>query len=158
MASRLPLQNGKRARCDSLAGEPEFFEQDLCWGRSAKARHPNDDASVADARAALGPQAIIGQSTHSEDQIAAADARDIDYFAVGPVWETPSKADADAPIGLAGLRAICAAVDLPVVAIGGIDVSNVSECIRAGAAGVAVVRAATDAKLREIVDVAIEAR
>ncbi len=53
---------------------------------------------------------------------------------------------------------MCEAVLLPVVAIGGIDVSNASECIRAGAAGVAVIRAATDARLREVVDEAIEAR
>ena len=50
-----------------------------------------DDASVEEARAMLGPEMIIGQSTHSEEQIAAAEARDIDYFAVGPVWETPTK-------------------------------------------------------------------
>jgi thiamine-phosphate pyrophosphorylase len=110
------------------------------------------DAGADRARAA---GLLLGRSVATLEQALAADA---DYLGAGPVWETPSKADADAPIGLAGLRAICAAVDLPVVAIGGIDVSNASECIRAGAAGVAVVRAATDAKLREIVDVAIEAR
>ena len=81
-----------------------------------------------------------------------------DYLGVGPVWETPSKADADPPIGLDGLRAICAAVGVPVVAIGGIDASNAGDCIRAGAAGVAVIRAATDPTLRETVDEALEAR
>ena len=64
--------------------------------------------------------------------------------ASGPVWATPSKLDADPPIGLAGLRAICAAVAVPVVAIGGIDAANAGACIEAGAAGVAVIRAATD--------------
>jgi thiamine monophosphate synthase len=55
---------------------------------------------------------------------------------------TPSKPDADPAIGLEGLRAICEAVSIPVVAIGGIDVSNARACIQAGAAGIAVVRAA----------------
>nr|MDP9490668.1 thiamine phosphate synthase [Actinomycetota bacterium] len=63
----------------------------------------------------------------------------------GPVWETPSKPDADPPIGLDGLRDICRAVPIPVVAIGGIDPSNARSCIEAGAAGIAVIRAARDA-------------
>ena len=68
-----------------------------------------------------------------------------DYVGAGPVWATPSKTDADLPIGLGGLGAICAAVDVPVVAIGGIDASNAADCIRVGAKGVAVIRAARDA-------------
>jgi len=71
------------------------------------------------------------------------------------VWETPSKHDADPAIGLDGLREICDAVDIPVIAIGGIDASNATECIRAGAAGVAVIRAATDPGLRRAVDMAL---
>ena len=110
------------------------------------------DAGTERARAA---GLLLGRSVSTLEQALAADA---DYLGAGPIWETPSKADADAAIGLEGLRAICRAVALPIVAIGGIDVSNASECIRAGAAGVAVIRAATDAKLREIVDDAIEAR
>ena len=61
------------------------------------------------------------------------------------MWPTPSKADADPAIGIDGLRAICEAVAVPVVAIGGIDASNAAECIRAGATGVSVIRAAADA-------------
>ena len=58
--------------------------------------------------------------------------------------------------GLGGLRQICAAVAIPVVAIGGIDASNAADCIRAGAAGVAVIRAATDAAaLRAAIDEAL---
>jgi thiamine-phosphate pyrophosphorylase len=110
------------------------------------------DAGAERARAA---GLLLGRSVSTLAQALAADG---DYLGAGPIWETPSKADADPAIGLDGLRAICQAVTLPVVAIGGIDVSNASECIRAGAAGVAVIRAATDAKLREIVDDAIEAR
>ena len=69
---------------------------------------------------------------------------DADYLGVGPIWETPSKADADPAIGLDGLaRDLRARSSVPVVAIGGIDASNAADCIRAGAAGVAVIRAAT---------------
>jgi thiamine-phosphate diphosphorylase len=98
---------------------------------------------------------VLGRSAATLEQALEADA---DYLGVGPVWETPSKADADPAIGVAALRAICAAVDIPVIAIGGIDATNARECIRAGAAGVAVIRAATDPTLREVVDEAIEAR
>jgi thiamine-phosphate pyrophosphorylase len=69
------------------------------------------------------------------------------------VWQTPSKSDADPPIGLEGLAEICRAVTIPVVAIGGVNASNAGECIRAGATGVAVIRAATEARaLREAID------
>ena len=79
-----------------------------------------------------------------------------DYIGVGPVWATPSKPDADPPVGLDGLREICAAVSTPVVAIGGVDATNAGDCIRAGAAGVAVIRAARDASgLRRAIDAAL---
>ena len=95
---------------------------------------------------------LLGRSASTLEQALAADA---DYLGVGPVWETPSKPDADPPLGLDGLREICAAVAVPVVAIGGIDATNAADCIRAGAAGVAVIRAATDPALREAVDEAL---
>ncbi|HEY2939479.1 MAG TPA: thiamine phosphate synthase, partial [Gaiellaceae bacterium] len=67
-----------------------------------------------------------------------------------------SKPDADPPIGLEGLAEICSAVSVPVVAIGGIDAANAADCIRAGAAGVAVIRAAADARaLRGAIDAAL---
>jgi thiamine-phosphate pyrophosphorylase len=79
-----------------------------------------------------------------------------DYLGVGPVWETPSKADAAPALGLDGLREICSAVSAPVVAIGGIDESNAGACIEAGATGVAVIRAARDtAALRRAIDAAL---
>jgi len=98
---------------------------------------------------------LLGRSASTLEQALAADA---DYLGVGPVWETPSKEDADPAIELVGLREICDAVDIPVVAIGGIDAANAGECIRAGAAGVAVIRAATDPGLRRAVDAAFAAR
>jgi thiamine-phosphate diphosphorylase len=94
----------------------------------------------------------LGRSVATVEQAVAAEA---DYLGAGPVWETPSKADADPAIGREGLRRICAAVDVPVVAIGGIDAANAAACIEAGAAGVAVIRAATDPALRRAVDAAL---
>jgi thiamine-phosphate pyrophosphorylase len=95
----------------------------------------------------------LSASTVAEAHAAAGPA---DYVGAGPVWATPSKPDADPPIGLEGLRELCAAVEVPVVAIGGIDASNAAECIRAGAAGVAVIRAARDAAaLRAALDAAL---
>ena len=62
------------------------------------------------------------------------------------MWATPTKPDAGAPLGLDGLAAICEAVNVPVIAIGGIDASNARDCINAGTEGVAVVRASADAR------------
>jgi thiamine-phosphate pyrophosphorylase len=98
---------------------------------------------------------LLGRSAAT---VAEAVATDADYLGVGPVWETPSKSDADQPIGLEGLARICAAVDVPVVAIGGIDAPNAAACINAGAAGVAAIRAAVDPALRKVVDEALRAR
>jgi thiamine-phosphate pyrophosphorylase len=97
------------------------------------------------AERALEEGLLLGLSAASVDEARTAEARGAAYLGAGPVWETPSKADADPAIGLEGLREICAAVSVPVVAIGGVDASNAGACIRAGAAGVAVIRAARDA-------------
>jgi thiamine-phosphate pyrophosphorylase len=98
---------------------------------------------------------LLGRSVATEEEALAADA---DYLGAGPVWETPSKTDADPAIGLEGLRRICCSVEIPVVAIGGIDASNAAACIEAGAAGVAVIRAASDPGLRRAVDEALGRR
>ena len=111
-----------------------------------------DDAGAAQARA---HGLLLGRSVTTLEQALAADA---DYLGAGPVWETPSKADAEPPLGLDGLREICAAVGVPVVAIGGIDASNAAGCITAGAAGVATIRAATDPGVRRSVDAALGER
>jgi thiamine-phosphate pyrophosphorylase len=101
------------------------------------------------AERAQAARLVLGRSASTLEQALAADA---DYLGVGPVWATPSKDDAEPPIRLEGLREICAAVDIPVVAIGGIDASNAAACIQAGALGVAGIRAATDPALRRAVD------
>ncbi len=98
---------------------------------------------------------LLGLSAATLEEARAADER-ADYIGAGPVWGTPSKPDADPAIGLEGLRELCGAVSTPVVAIGGVDASNAADCIRAGAAGVAVIRAARDAAaLRRAIDAAL---
>ena len=98
---------------------------------------------------------LLGLSATSLEEARAA-AGQADYVGAGPVWDTPSKADADPAIGLDGLREICRVITIPVVAIGGIDAGNAAECIHAGAAGVAVIRAARDAaSLRAAIDAAL---
>jgi thiamine-phosphate pyrophosphorylase len=109
----------------------------------------------AGAEVARGRGLLLGRSATSYEEAIAAEA---DYLGVGPIWATPSKDDAVAPLGLDELARICAAVSVPVVAIGGIDAANAGGCIRAGAAGVAVIRAATDPELRRAVDEALGAR
>ena len=108
---------------------------------------------------ALNAGLLLGLSAASVDEALDAEWEGATYVGAGPVWATPSKPDADPPIGLDGLAEICDAVSIPVVAIGGIDASNAAPCIEAGAEGVAVIRAAADAKaVREAVDAALRAR
>jgi len=108
------------------------------------------------AERALGAGMMLGLSAATVDEATEAERAGAAYIGAGPVWATPSKPDADPPMGLDGLREICAAVTVQVVAIGGIDATNAADCIRAGAAGVAVIRAARDAAaLRAEIDAAL---
>jgi thiamine-phosphate pyrophosphorylase len=103
-----------------------------------------DDASAEEARELLGPEAIVGLSTHSEQQIAAAASRPIDHISVGPVWETPTKAGRPA-VGLELISHAAAHATHPFFAIGGIDATNVGQVVTAGAERLCVVRAIRDA-------------
>lgn len=100
-----------------------------------------DDLPPAAARRLLGPDAVIGFSTHSTVQALAAANMPIDYIAVGPIFPTPSKANPDPIVGLDGLRRIREIVGIPLVAIGGITAENAPEVISAGADAVAVISA-----------------
>jgi thiamine-phosphate pyrophosphorylase len=103
-----------------------------------------DDTDPAEARGIVGPDAIVGLSTHSREQIEAAASEPVDYISVGPIWETPTKEGRPAT----GLELIGTAADIatiPWFAIGGIDTENVSEVTAAGAERICVVRAIRDA-------------
>lgn len=97
------------------------------------------DGEIAAARAALGPRAIIGRSTHTLAQARAA--ADADYLGFGPVFGTATKTDAEQVTGPDGLAAAVAATALPVVAIGGINAATLLAIKRTGAWGWAVVSA-----------------
>ena len=99
------------------------------------------DMRAADARALLGPQRLLGFSISSLAQLRAAELPLLDYLGVGPIFDTPTKPDADPAIGLAGLSEIAAHCPLSIVAIGGLNASNAEQVIEAGAHGIAVVSA-----------------
>jgi thiamine-phosphate pyrophosphorylase len=103
-----------------------------------------EDMSPAEARDLVGSERIVGLSTHSEEQLAAAQAEPVDYVAVGPVFETPTK-PGRAAVGLKLVRAAAETARLPWFAIGGIDLENAAEVVAAGAERLAVVRAVRDA-------------
>lgn len=86
---------------------------------------------------------IVGVSTHTVDEVVSAAQSGADFAVFGPVFETPGKPDAK---GVDALRGVCAQVEpFPVLAIGGVDAKNVHEILRAGASGVAAIRAFHDA-------------
>jgi len=92
------------------------------------------------ARRLLGPDAVIGLSTHNAEQARRASHLAIDYLAIGPIFATQTKRNPEPVVGLDGLRRVRDAIgELPLVAIGGITAENASKVIRAGADAVAVI-------------------
>lgn len=83
---------------------------------------------------------LVGMSCHSEADVRQAQAAGASYVFFGPVYDTPSKRPFGPPQGIARLAEACAAVRIPVIAIGGIDAENAGECLRAGASGIAAIR------------------
>jgi thiamine-phosphate pyrophosphorylase len=104
-----------------------------------------DDVAVAEAREVLGPETIVGLSTHSEEQLAASAGEPVDYVSVGPIWETPTKAGRPG-VGLGLVEHAAADAPHPFFAIGGIDTANAAEVVAAGAHRLGVVRAIRDAE------------
>ena len=132
--------------------------RDLC-GRSGVTFVVNDDVEAALVLGADGVHLgseddglerareaglLIGLSAQTLDEALVADNEHPDYLGVGPVCATPIKPGVPA-LGLEGLHEVCESVAAPVIAIGGVDATNAALCIEAGAVGVAVVRAATNA-------------
>ena len=98
------------------------------------------DMEADDVRAKLGPDKIIGVSAQTVEQAVLAEKRGADYLGVGAVFHTDSKADV-AEVSRETLKAICDAVDIPVIAIGGISSKNVTELKGRGIVGIAVISA-----------------
>jgi thiamine-phosphate pyrophosphorylase len=118
-----------------------------------------DDMGIEEARGILGENAIIGATAHSFQEALRADRTSADYLGFGHVYATTSKQKEAPPVGLEELARVCAAVTMPVLAIGGITSARVADVLRAGAWGVAVIadvcadddpRAATEALRRAL--------
>jgi thiamine-phosphate pyrophosphorylase len=107
-----------------------------------------DDMSAPRAREIVGPDALVGISTHSPEQVDAAGDAPVDYIGVGPVHETPTKPGRRA-VGLELVRYAAANARVPFFAIGGISRANVDAVAAAGADRIAVVRALTEAPDQE---------
>ena len=136
-----------RALCDEHGALLWLNDRpDLARAAGADGVHlGQDDTPVDEARDQLGPDVLIGLSTHSPAQFDAALRSGADQLSVGPVWETPTKAGRPAA-GLDYVRyAAEHAGDAPWFAIGGIDASNVGDVVAAGARRIVVVRAIRDA-------------
>jgi thiamine-phosphate pyrophosphorylase len=145
---------------------------DVAFAAAADGVHVGqDDLAPEDARALLGPDAIIGQSIKTVAQARDAPIETLDYVCVGGVFATTSKDNPDPPVGITGLVAILEvlrdrAPRLPIGAIAGIDETNAADVITAGADGIAVISAlslapdpgAAARRLRAIVDHAIGRR
>lgn len=104
------------------------------------------DMSYEDARRLLGPDKIIGLSVENFKDIEAANALDVDYIGISPVYGTPTKTDTAEPFGLEGLRKAVQMSAHPTVAIGGMNASTIAEVMAAGTDGVAVVSAICSAE------------
>lgn len=104
-----------------------------------------DDMPVAEVRELVGPDMLIGLSTHAPEEIDAVDARLVDYIGVGPIHETPTKAGRPA-VGLELIRYAAAHARVPFFAIGGLHAGNLGEALDAGASRACVLRAITDAE------------
>ena len=104
------------------------------------------DMSYEDARRLLGPDKIIGLSVESFEDIEAANALDVDYIGISPVYGTPTKTDTAEPFGLEGLRKAVQMSAHPTVAIGGMNALTIGEVMAAGTDGVAVVSAICSAE------------
>ena len=89
---------------------------------------------------------MVGVSCHSVTEARDAESAGASYVIFGPIFDTPSKRAFGEPVGIAQLALACAALKIPVLAIGGIDVRNARECLRAGAAGIAAIRMFQDSR------------
>ena len=111
-----------------------------------------DDLSVRRARRLLGRGAVIGLSTHTREELRLARNEPADYLAVGPVFDTPTKADSAPVVALSGVRAARRLHAGPLVAIGGIAPGRIGPVLAAGADAVAVISAVAGATSGEIAD------
>lgn len=106
--------------------------------------HIGQDMSTVETRRIIGEEMILGKTTHNLEQGRQAVLDGADYISTGPVYATPTKPGRPA-VGLEYVRQAAQHLDIPFVAIGGIDLANIDDVLAAGARTVAVVRAWRDA-------------
>ena len=133
---RLLINDRLDVALSERAGGVHLGEQGL---PTAEAKH------LAGSRAD-GKNFLIGVSCHSLEAATVAQRNGADYIFFGPVFATPSKVVYGAPQGLKSLAEVCAAISIPVLAIGGVNLENAADCLRAGAAGLAAIRLFQEAK------------
>ncbi len=112
-----------------------------------------DPVAILEARRQLGPQALLGASTHDLTELLRAAAAGADFATFGPVWHTPAKAPFGDPVGTRQLAAAAAAGRLPILALGGVTPDRVPQLRAAGATGAAAIAA-----LLAVADPALAAR
>ena len=140
------VERMRELRAIFRAGEAVLLLNDrvhLCEAAEADGVHiGQEDMAPAEARRMLGPERLLGVSTHNLPQLRAALGTGApDYLAIGPVFATSSKENPDPVVGIEGVKAARALTRLPLVAIGGITGENAREVIEAGADAVAVISA-----------------
>jgi len=127
----------------ALSINNDFTAASLC---EVRAVHLPQGQPVAAIRRVMGAQTLIGASAHSAEEAMLAVAEGANYVTASPVFETQSKPGYGPALGMEGLSAIVAAVSTPVLALGGVTAQNAGDCVRAGAAGVAVMGAVMRSK------------
>ena len=142
-ASARQLLESSRALAQLLIPQGVSFfvndRPDVAYLAGASGVHVGqEDLDAQAARRVMGPDKLVGVSTHNLEQFERAAASSADYIAVGPIFSTSSKANPDPVVGLDFLRRVRALTDKPMVAIGGITVERASQAIEAGADSVAV--------------------
>ena len=142
-ASRGLMQAAQSLCATAHEGNATFILNDrpdiarLVWANGVHVGQ--EDLDVSASRAIVGPESLVGVSTHNLDQLQAAAQTDADYLAFGPVFRTQTKAKADPVVGLELLREARGLTSKPIVAIGGITLQNAREVLQAGADSVAVI-------------------
>ena len=112
---------------------------DVAYATGANGLHlPEHGLPVHEARKIIGNK-IIGKSTHSIESALRAESEGADFITFGPIYDTPSKRQYGAPLGISKLQEAAKKISIPVFAIGGINPERAKECIAAGAYGVSVI-------------------
>ena len=154
LLTREALQRAARSTSSNAAPTRILVNdrQDVALSERAGGVHLGEDSvplleakRLANAQA-QGQDFLIGVSCHSLEAARSAASAGANYLFFGPVFATPSKAAFGAPQGLDRLAEVCRAVSIPVLAIGGIALANASDCLAAGASGIAAIRLFQDAR------------